>query len=555
MNDKDFAWIDVADLVPWIKNPRHNDQAVQPVAASIEEFGFGAPIVIQAKTNMIIAGHTRLKAAMRLGWSKVPCRILEITDRNAERLAIADNKTNEIAQWDEEQLEEILGGFEPEELDNLGFSQDELDELTNHNNEPPPKTVEPPPKAFVNQTFELLKGDCLERIKEIQDGSIDSIVTDPPYEIDFMGKGWDRSGIAYNVELWRECLRVLKPGGHLIGFCATRTIHGMTSAIEEAGFQIRDMIMWCFESGFPKSTAVDQQIDRKLGKFDQRPVLKVNQINPGNHKLGDTVGQNMSHNGKDGNGGYNDPNRSEWAVTAPATPEAAQWFGWGTALKPAYEPAILARKPLTGTIAENFLEHGVGGLNIDGSRFPYGDPIWFGSSKEVKNGKMAKDLGVMHDDNWQSNSDQNWNASDVGRFPANIVRFKKTQRSEREAGLEHLDSIKGHEAVDRKEGSKGVDNPRAGAGRTADRVKNHHPTVKPIKLMRWLCKLITPPNGTVFDPFLGSGSTACAAVLEGFNSIGCEITEDYHAIIEARVEHAKHQYLKEYEHGTKDKTK
>ena len=549
MNEKDFAWIDVADLVPWIKNPRHNDQAVQPVAASIEEFGFGAPIVIQAKTNMIIAGHTRLKAAMRLGWSKVPCRILEITDRNAERLAIADNKTNEIAQWDEEQLEEILGGFEPEELDNLGFSQDELDELTKNNNEPPPKPVEPPPKAFVNQTFELLKGDCLERIKELQDGSIDSIVTDPPYEIDFMGKGWDRSGIAYNVELWRECLRVLKPGGHLIGFCATRTIHGMTSAIEEAGFQIRDMIMWCFESGFPKSTAVDQQIDRKLGKFDQRPVLKVNQMTEGNMKMA-LVNENISTKG---NGGYNDPNRSEWAVTAPATPEAAQWFGWGTALKPAYEPAILARKPLEGTIAENFLEHGVGGLNIDGSRFPYGDPIWFGSSKEVKNGKSAGSTGLF--EGGFATKDFEWNASNLGRFPANIVRFKKTQRSEREAGLEHLDSIKGHEAVDRKEGSKGVDNPRAGAGRTSDRVKNHHPTVKPIKLMRWLCKLITPPGGTVFDPFLGSGSTACAAVLEGFNSIGCEITEDYHAIIEARVEHAKHQYLKEYEHGTKDETK
>ena len=550
MNEKELAWVDINDLVPWDLNPRDNEEAVPFVVSSIEEFDFTTTLTIQAGTNRIIAGHTRLKAALQLGIKKLPCIILDISDEDAARLAIVDNKSNEIAQWNEEKLSEIIKEYDPKDLEILGFSQDELDELTNHNHEPPPKTVEPPPKAFVNQTFELLKGDCLERIKEIQDASIDSIVTDPPYEIDFMGKGWDRSGIAYNVELWRECLRVLKPGGHLIGFCATRTIHGMTSAIEEAGFQIRDMIMWCFESGFPKSTAVDQQIDRKLGKFDQRPVLKVNEMTEGNMKMA-LVSENISTKG---NGGYNDPNRSEWAVTAPATPEAAQWFGWGTALKPSYEPAILARKPLEGTIAENFLEYGVGGLNIDGSRFPYGDPIWFGSSKEVKNGKMAKDLGVMHDDNWQSNSDQNWNASDVGRFPANIVRFKKTQRSEREAGLEHLDSIKGHEAVDRKEGSKGVDNPRAGAGRTADRVKNHHPTVKPIKLMRWLCKLITPPGGTVFDPFLGSGSTACAAVLEGFNSIGCEITEDYHAIIEARVEHAKHQYLKEYEHGTKDET-
>ena len=469
---KDFDWIDVADLKPWLKNPRWNDQAVGPVASSIEEFGFGAPIVVQAGTNMIIAGHTRLKAAIRLGWKKVPCRILEITDRNAERLAIADNKTNEIADWNEEHLQEIMAAFEPEELEGLGFSDEELNDLLGDGQSDEDSSEEPasePPKAYTNQTFTLLKGNCLERLKELEDSSIDAVVSDPPYEIDFMGKGWDRSGIAYSVELWSECLRVLKPGGHLIAFCATRTVHRMTVGIEDAGFEIRDQLCWCYESGFPKSLNVSKQFE-------------------------------------DG------------------SEEAKRFEGWGTALKPAFEPAVLARKPVDGTIANNFVLHGVGGLNIEKTRFPYGDPIWFGSGKDLEE-------------------------TNVGRWPANIVRFKKAQRSEREEGLDHLQSKKGFEAVHRKEGSAGVQNPRAGAGRTAEDVKNFHPTVKPLELMRWLVRLVTPEEGVVLDPFLGSGTTAAAAMLEGVSCVGCEITEDYWPIIEGRVEHAKRQYLEGFEDG------
>ena len=475
---KDFDWIDVADLKPWLKNPRWNDQAVQPVAASIEEFGFGAPIVVQAGTNMIIAGHTRLKAAMKLGWLKVPCRILEITDRNAERLAIADNKTNEIADWNEEHLEEIMAAFEPEELENLGFNEEELNDLLgdgqNHEDNIDQPTPEPA-KAFTNQTFTLLKGNCLERLKELEDASIDSVVCDPPYEIDFMGKGWDRSGIAYSVELWSESLRVLKPGGHLIAFCATRTVHRMTVGIEDGGFQIRDQLVWCYESGFPKSLNVSKQFE-------------------------------------DG------------------SEDAKRFKGWGTALKPAFEPAVLARKPVDGTIANNFVLHGVGGLNIEKTRFPYGDPIWFGSGEEVE------DKGL-------------------GRWPANIVRFKKAQRSEREEGLDHLEA-KTPPAVQHQmdtkpnKWKKGITNPRAGAGRTAGKIKNHHPTVKPLELMRWLVRLVTPEDGVVLDPFLGSGTTAAAAMLEGFSCIGCEMTSDYWPIIEARVENAKRQYLEGFENGT-----
>lgn len=532
---KDFDWLEVADLKPWLKNPRWNDQAVGPVATSIEEFGFGAPIVVQAGTNMIIAGHTRLKAALKLGWKKVPCRILEITDRNAERLAIADNKTNEIADWNEEHLQEIMAAFEPEELEGLGFSDEELNDLLGDGQSDEDLSEEPafePPKAYTDQTFTLLKGNCLERLKELEDASIDAVVSDPPYEIDFMGKGWDRSGIAYSVELWSECLRVLKPGGHLIAFCATRTVHRMTVGIEDAGFEIRDQLCWCYESGFPKSLNVSISIDKKLANLPNR-----------GKRIKHAVGQ--EHLDK--------PTSSkDLPEYKPQTEEAKRFEGWGTALKPAFEPAVLARKPVDGTIANNFLLHGVGGLNIEKTRFPYGDPIWFGSGEELKAEKKkasqsrGNSINGFSDGSLRNNYFYN---PKQGRWPANIVRFKKAQRSEREDGLDHLEAKKGFEAVHRKEGSAGVQNPRAGAGRTADGVKNFHPTVKPLELMRWLIRLVTPEEGVVLDPFLGSGTTAAAAMLEGVSCVGCEITEDYWPIIEGRVENAKRQYLEGFENG------
>lgn len=534
---KDFDWIDVADLKPWLKNPRWNDQAVQPVAASIEEFGFGAPIVVQSGSNMIIAGHTRLKAAIRLGWKKVPCRILEITDRNAERLAIADNKTNEIADWNEEHLQEIMEAFEPEELENLGFNDEELKDLLGDGQNDEDNIDQPAPepaKAFTNQTFTLLKGNCLERLKDLEDASIDSVVCDPPYEIDFMGKGWDRSGIAYSVELWSECLRVLKPGGHLISFCATRTVHRMTVGIEDGGFQIRDQLVWCYESGFPKSLNVSKAIDKNLGVESQIIEEKPTQ-------------------GIAGNGVFNGHSENAtWKITKATSEEAKRFEGWGTALKPAFEPAVLARKPVEGTIANNFLLHGVGGLNIEKTRFPYGDPIWFGSGEDPSSNwdrlQSSSKKGVVQYVGQNSIDLNEYKPS--GRWPANIVRFKKAQRSEREEGLDHLEAKKGFEAVHRKEGSAGVQNPRAGAGRTSETVKNFHPTVKPLELMRWLVRLVTPEEGVVLDPFLGSGTTAAAAMLEGFSCVGCELTEEYWPIIEGRVEHAKREYLERFEDET-----
>ncbi len=416
---------------------------------------------------------------------------------------IADNKLGEKADWDTDQLSSLLMDLKEqgEDLDVLGFEQHELDELLEDldadpfGDGEPVEAIEPPPVES-DLDFRLLKGNCLDMLKELPDNSIDSIVTDPPYELGFMGKSWDSTGIAYSVELWAECLRVLKHGGHLVAFSGSRTVFPMGVAIAEAGFEVRDMISWIYTSGFPKSLDIYKQTDKD------------------EHK------------------------------------------GWGTALKPAQEPAVLARKPIDSdcsSIAENVLKWGTGAINIDAGRFPYGDDCHFGKDEKPNNTKTrggSNALGAV----LSNMEDQSFTASEIGRWPANVYQCSKPQRSEKEQGLDHLTGKTGAEATHRKEGSAGLDNPRAGAGRTADEVKNFHPTVKPIKLMRWLCRLLTPQGGTVLDPFLGSGTTAVSAILEGLNAVGCEMTEDYYPIIQGRVNWAKAERNQEVLNGQKEQT-
>jgi site-specific DNA-methyltransferase (adenine-specific) len=364
--------------------------------------------------------------------------------------------------------------------------------------------------------IDLRLGDCLEVLKTIPDNSIDSVVTDPPYGIGFMNKEWDspqkhqelierekersiqrfeegkspaKAGFSTGVqpglpiggakegkwfqdwcELWaRECFRILKPGGHALSFSAPRTYHRMATAFEDSGFQIRDQIMWVFGSGFPKS-----------------------------HNIGKAI------------------------------KEENDWEGWGTALKPAHEPIVMARKPLSEkSIAENVLKHGTGGINIDGSRIEMKDKENINFERpRLREGKWEE----VYNGGWTFNDPNCKEYNEQGRFPANII-------FDEDAG----------QLLDEQSGNSGGASrffycPKAAKkDRNEGDVSNNHPTVKPTDLMRYLINLVTPPNGTILDPFMGSGSTGKAAVKCGVNFIGIEKEQEYMEIASARIEHEKNK--------------
>jgi len=375
--------------------------------------------------------------------------------------------------------------------------------------------------------YTLHLGDCLTSMRTMPDNSVDAIVTDPPYGLSFMGKKWDYD--VPSVEIWQECLRVLKPGGHLLAFAGTRTQHRMAVRIEDAGFEIRDMLAWVYGSGFPKSMDVSKAIDKAAGA--EREVV-------GNY------GRSFRPHSENTESGWDRPSHDvHGSIIAPATPEAKQWEGWGTALKPALEPITLARKPFKGTVASNVLEHGVGALNIDGCR------VGECAGWSYPNGRGGK--GCFGERSLETNLTTHMEAT-KGRWPANIIhdgspevdevlgtasRFfycAKASKADREEGCDalplttHQSGMGGAVPVD----DKGNDRDRFKA-----QSRNHHPTVKPTDLMRHLCRLITPPNGTILDPFMGSGSTGKAALLESFNFIGCELSPEYMEISKSRLLH------------------
>jgi DNA modification methylase len=513
-------------------------------------------------------------------------------------------------------------------------------------------------------TYKILHGNNLDILPTLPDNSVDSIVTDPPYELGFMGKKWDLSGIAYSVELWQQCLRVLKPGGHLLSFGGTRTWHRVAVGIEDAGFEIRDSMAWLYGSGFPKSLDVSKAIDKldaaedrlkrnfqftawirstgitakqideitntKMGShytthptqptvatadlFDKlRPYLPEvpeeierlvaeRTVESENYKKREVIGQKTGTKSVDGGGHGIVPGGITEAVdldiTAPATPEAQQWQGWGTALKPAFEPIVVARKPIEGTVANNVLKWGTGGLNIDGSRIGTEG----GGTQCSQRDKEGNCTGHEDANNSLGGGVMRHGSNTIsGRWPANIIldpytaelldeqsgtskssqpsagifygagidtnsnnilgkglsasvpnvkpygdtggasRFfyvAKASKRDRNEGLDELLETTAADMVDREPDSAGMNSPRAGAGRTSG-AKNFHPTVKPTTLMEYLIKLVTPPGGVVLDPFTGSGSTGKAAILQGFDFIGIEMTEEYLPIIEGRLKHAE----------------
>lgn len=416
----------------------------------------------------------------------------------------------------------------------------------------------------------ILEGKCEEVLKDFPDNYFDSIVTDPPYGLRFMGKKWD-----YNVpsiEQWQEALRVLKPGGYLLSFGGTRTYHRMVVNIEDAGFEIRDQIQWLYGSGFPKSLNISKSID-KIKEAERKVV-------------GDNPNCRPNCAGKQ--------TRALAApitvqpITAPATPEAIQWDGWGTALKPANEPICLARKPLSEkTVAANVLKWGTGGLNIDGCRVEYQNKE---DMQVAKNKSVVTDKRKPVDGNTYLKGNQRTNNFDekMGRFPANVIhdgsdevvglfpntgissggrigkkeisginivpagqyeagnpgfgdsgsaaRFfycAKASKTERNAGCEGMPTVrKSHMQTQNGTGQRSM---KEGFPDTLQ--QNHHPTVKPIALMSYLCRLITPPNGIILDPFMGSGSTGKACIREGFSFVGIDKDAESVVIAEKRVEY------------------
>lgn len=395
--------------------------------------------------------------------------------------------------------------------------------------------------------------------------SFDLIVhTQSVASVGFMGKAWDGSKIAYNVDMWREALRVLKPGGHLLAFSGSRTYHRMTCAIEDAGFEIRDQIMWVYGSGFPKSLDVSKAIDKAAGAERAGTGTMVR------------AGCRAARGG-DELVGSQSVEEAKWKeVTLPTTDDARQWEGWGTALKPAHEPICVARKPLVGTVAANVLAHGTGALNIDGCRVGWpdgvapeiGTPGWGGPAKKLT-AMPGQDGATV----------ERAQPSQLGRWPANLIHdgsdevvalFPNQQSGSRAAGVRTGMGFHGAEGdggpaiagssgsaarffycakasrKDRNEGIGGSDEKAVGTGATmreredADwkaRNGNHHPTVKPTDLMAYLVRLVTPPSGTVLDPFMGSGSTGKAAMREGFRFVGIDLTPEYVTIATARIEH------------------
>jgi len=456
---------------------------------------------------------------------------------------------------------------------------------------------------YEDDAVTLWHGDCLDVLRELPDASVDAVVTDPPYGLEFMGKEWDkfgdvvadpasvggfqdgaggnpysRSRIRYGVgdgfqawcEQWAaECLRVLKPGGHMLAFGGTRTWHRLACAIEDAGFEVRDSIAWLYGSGFPKSLDVSKAIDKAAGAEREKIGTRTTGIGTGQGSVAYIA---------------DSENRD---ITAPATPDAQKWQGWGTALKPAHEPIVVARKPLIGTVAANVLAWGTGALNVDGCRIGTDDTL-----ARAKGGWGSDAVNVSGDGGY-STFDSRGVTVEGGRWPANVVLDPSAAAElDRQSGIQR-DGV----AVRRNVGKSGgnfpfgaanadmrddvtfggeggasrffyvakagsSERPRIGGGKSVianqrcaicgrSRITGSrcecpepeweqeqgvaHPTVKPLDLMRWLVRLVTPPGGVVLEPFAGSGTTAEACIVEGFRCIAIEREADYLPLILQRI--------------------
>ena len=398
-----------------------------------------------------------------------------------------------------------------------------------------------------NDNYKLYSGSMLDMLDVIEKESIDSIITDPPYELNFMGKGWDNAGISFQPDTWRKCYEVLKDGGYLLAFGGSRTFHRIACAIEDAGFEIRDTIMWLYGSGFPKSMNIGLALDKKNGVEskivgyekttmpDFRDVEKKQKEISGIDKL--TFGQIENSERKQ----------------QPIYEAQNKWQGWGTALKPSFEPIIVARKPFKGSLVDNIIENGVGGINIDECRVETNDVLKECiSSGSVGLGEMIKGHKYI--------------PNEIGRFPANTIMtynvddykevcsgFKtkeeeynaryfycaKASKKDRDEGLDEFEEKQKY-YCDGSSNSLEIFGSTDGGRKP---LKNIHPTVKPTELMQYLVRLVSPDGATILDPFNGSGSTGKAVMYENkernknYKYIGIELAEEYLPISKARIEY------------------
>jgi len=491
---KDLRRVKASDLMPNPRNWRQHPPAQQrAMAAALDEIGFADAVLAREVDGglELIDGHLRTETVPD---AELPVLVLDVTEAEADKLLATLDPLAAMATTDAAKLGDLIShltvsskdlqqvvdqtaagaGIEVEPAEVAEVDRPDLDTVPDD-----VPAITKPGEVVTLGRHTLTCGDCLEVLRSLPESSVDAVVTDPPYGIGFKGKDWDCDvpGDAFAV----EALRVLKPGGHLIAFAATRTVHRLTVAIEDAGFEIRDQIAWLQWQGFPKSHDVSKAIDQHHGA--EREVVGVR-----------TDVETRIYDNREG------PKLPpQIDVTTPATPDAEKWSGWGTALKPSYEPAVVARKPLEGTVAENVLAHGTGGINVDGCRIGYGDQAWPGPGEKpepmtVSPKGMYQGLAGKVGKSFECNTQQ------AGRWPTNIYAC-----------------------------------PKAGAERGDD---NNHPTVKPIKLMRWLVRLVTPPGGTVVEPFCGSGTTLIAAEAEGVTCLAAEMEPAYCDIIRARFKGA-----------------
>jgi DNA modification methylase len=371
---------------------------------------------------------------------------------------------------------------------------------------------------FLSDKARLFHADCRDVLRSLLDSTVDSVVTDPPYELNFMGKGWDDTGIANDPALWREVFRVLKPGAHLAAFSASRTYHRMTCAIEDAGFEIRDSLMWIYGTGFPKSQNVAKFVDVALGVEGGKGIVTGRSGSVRNSMAGDFAG-------------------GEYHEYLPGSDAAREWEGWGTALKPAFEPIVLARKPLSEkTVAANVLRWRTGALNIGACRVPTDETITatrniaLGSSSggvysaATKPGVYVQQEGGR----WPANVVTDGSAEVVGMFPSqNSGKANPNLKRHAGGGVIYGECDGGQPKVSHGDSGSAARFFYSAKASKQDRNGSKHPTVKPISLMEWLATLITPPGGTILDPFAGSGTTGAAATNKGFNAILCEREAEY----------------------------